>query len=829
MAAALTVTEARTRASSVAVSSYRIELDLTRGDTVFGSRTVVEFDSLDGRQTWVDVQPEQLVAVHLNEQRLDVGALRDGRYQLTDLEAHNVLVVDAVMAYSHDGEGLHRAVDPQDGLAYVYAMTFLPAAPRVFACFDQPDLKAPYGVTVTAPPDWTVLGNTVAAQREPGVWDLATTSPLSTYVVTLVAGPYHSVVRAHDGIALGLHCRQSLAPHLDKDADEIFTVTGQCFDEYHRLFGIRYPFGDYHQVFAPEFNAGAMENPGCVVFSDDYVFKSQATDSRRAMRAYIVAHEMAHQWFGDLVTMRWWDDLWLNESFATYMGYRVTAEVTQFRDIWVQFSYHEKAWGLTADQRRSTHPVAGNGARDTEQALTDFDGISYSKGAAVLRQLNMYLGDAAFVAGVVDHLRTHAFGNATLDDLLGSWDRVSDKDVRAWAGVWLRTVGVDSLAAVAADGGVEVLRTSATSPDASRPHAFTLGWYAEDSRVTSVPVVATGERTPVELAGYDGSGLLLPDTGDQAWAKVRLADASVPRVVHHLGAIEDPLARAVVWAALREGMYDALVSPDDYLTTMEQALDGESDLAVEAILGPGLGGAIGHLGTYFARPRDRERLSALAVGILLSARPASNRQVVAGRAAIALSADDEMLSRWLHGDAPDGYLVDEDVRWRIIRSLCERGVLGRADIDAERARDRSSQGADHALRCRASLPDPDVKAQVWHAITTDASLTNNALYALCECFFRPGQENLLQPYVERFFTDIPATATFRAGMMVELSAGMIFPRFAVSEHTVRLCDERLAGDGLVAGTRRAISDRTDDMRRVLDSRRAFPVTADDDR
>ncbi|MGA9346044.1 MAG: M1 family aminopeptidase, partial [Nocardioidaceae bacterium] len=330
----LTDTEAADRAAAISVDSYDIDLDLTRGPDNFGSHTEISFRSRDGSATFLDLQATEVSSITLNGQPVDAGLVEEGRLRLDGLADANTIVVDALMAYSRDGEGMHRTVDPEDKQAYLYAMAFLPAAPRIFACFDQPDLKAVYRVQVTAPTDWVVLGNGVATQTEPGRWTLSETLPLSTYFVTLVAGPYYSLTREHDGMKLGLHCRQSLARHLDKDADELFTITAQCFDEYHRLFGIRYPFGDYHQAFVPEFNAGAMENPGCVTWTDEFVFKAQATDSLRATRAMVVAHEMAHQWFGDLVTMTWWDDLWLNESFAEYMGYRTTAKATRFDDVW---------------------------------------------------------------------------------------------------------------------------------------------------------------------------------------------------------------------------------------------------------------------------------------------------------------------------------------------------------------------------------------------------------------------------------------------------------------------------------------------------------------
>ncbi len=819
----LTVNEARTRAASIAVTSYDVELDLTRGDQTFHSRTTIEFRSRDHQETFLDIAPAELSSVRLNKQPVDVAGLRDGRLTLGELHDDNVLEVDALMAYSHDGEGLHRAVDPEDGQAYLYAMAFLPAAARIFACFDQPDLKATYRLTVRAPEEWLVLGNGAATQVEPGLWTLAETKPLSTYFVTLVAGPYHSIRSEHDGIPLGLHCRQSLAPHLDKDADELFAVTAACFDEYHRLFGIRYPFGEYHQAFVPEFNAGAMENPGCVTFSDDLVFKAPATDRFRATRAMVVAHEMAHQWFGDLVTMRWWDDLWLNESFAEYMGYRVTSEVTAFTDVWAEFALDRKAWGMAADQRTSTHPVAGNGARDAQEALTGFDGISYTKGAASLRQLNAYLGDEAFLAGVVDHLQRHSYGNATFADLVQSWEQASGKGVPGWADAWLRTSGVDTLACqLDGQGQAVITRRNGSPGDVSRPHAITVTSYDTDGRSTSTSLVITEPTTPVQLQVSGTSSLVLPDSGDQTWAKIALDEAATERAADTLATIGDPLARAVVWGSLREGLYDGLLDPQSYLSTLESALPAETDLAVEVILGAApFAGAIGALGTYFAAPSHRDRLGEVADTLLTAAPPGSNRQLIAARAVIDTTRDVARLQRWLDGDVPSGLAVDDDLRWRVLIALCAQGVKSDTDIDAATARDTSSQGALHALRCRASIPTADAKARTWDSLTRDATLSNYQLYALAERFFHPEQIQLTSAYVSRYFEDIPDTAKIRTGWMVDRTAGLAYPRYAVTEGTVALADQCFDRTDLDTGLRRAVSDRTDDLRRVVTSRARF--------
>ena len=448
----LTRSEARQRAELISVSSMEVDLDLARadetGEETFASTTTIRFACAQpGASTFLDLKPAELRSLTLNGAALDPSGLGDGRIELHGLEADNVLVAVATMRYSRDGQGLHRAVDPADGQHYVYGHLFLDAAPSVFACFDQPDLKAPYAVSVTAPEGWQVIGNGAAAEVEPGRWELARTKPLATYFVTVCAGPWASVRSEHDGIPLGIHARASLREPLERQAEQMLEVTRACFDYYHRLFGIRYPFGEYHQVFVPEFNAGAMENPGCVTFRDTYVFRGAAARDEVLTRSNTIAHEMAHMWFGDLVTMRWWDDLWLNESFAEYMAHRTSVDATEFTEGWVDSTVARKMWGYAAERTPSTHPVAGGAALDAQAALQDFDGISYAKGAATLRQLIAHIGDDAFIAGVSAYLREHAYGNGTLADFLGSMERASGQDLGEWSKAWLLTAGLDVIAA----------------------------------------------------------------------------------------------------------------------------------------------------------------------------------------------------------------------------------------------------------------------------------------------------------------------------------------------------------------------------------------------
>ncbi|MDQ3629627.1 MAG: M1 family aminopeptidase, partial [Actinomycetota bacterium] len=481
----LTRAEAVERAAMLEVYSYHLDLRLPPDGDTFDVTSTIDVSVRQDGSTFLDLAPHALTAMALDGASMDVAALREDRFPLQLSRGRHRLRVESVMAYSHDGEGMHRTVDPADGRTYLYAMTFLDAAPRVFGCFDQPDLKAVFSTHIHAAPEWTVLGNSRAIGAGDGHWFLHDTEPISTYLWTLAAGPYHSISAEHDGITLGVHAVQSLSRELDRDADELFTVTGQAFDAFHELFGIRYPFGDYHQAFVPEFNAGAMENPGCVTLRDSMISRSLPTDAERGQRACTMVHEMAHMWFGDLVTMRWWDDLWLNESFAEYMGHRVTYDATAFGDSWIDFGFVRKRWGLAADQRSSTHPVAGNGATDAASALNDFDGISYAKGAAVLQQLATYLGDDVFLAGVRRHLVDHAYGNAEFADLVGAWEACGAPDLSRWTDAWLRTAGVDTLHW--SDGSI--VRTPPTSAPVERPHTLTVLTVSIDGTHTEAVAV----------------------------------------------------------------------------------------------------------------------------------------------------------------------------------------------------------------------------------------------------------------------------------------------------------------------------------------------------
>jgi aminopeptidase N len=813
----LTRAEAAERAELLTVDSYAVELDVTGGPERFGSTATVRFRAARaGAGTFVEIKPAELRSATLNGTPLDVATLDGNRLPLTGLAEANELVVEAQMAYSNTGEGLHRFVDPADGETYLYAMSFLDAAQRIFACFDQPDLKAPLTLAVRAPEGWLVAGNGVGD----GDGRFATTPPLATYFVSLVAGPYHARYDEHDGIPLGLFCRRSLAPHLDKDADEIFEITKACFDRFHELFGVRYPFGKYDQAFVPEFNAGAMENPGLVTFRDDYIFRSAVTDGDREWRAVVIAHEMAHQWFGDLVTMRWWDDLWLNESFAEYLGVRVTAEATRFDRSWTTFGLRRKASGYVADQRPSTHPVAPEDVVDAAHALLNFDGISYAKGASVLRQLVASLGDEAFFAGLRAHFAAHRFGNATLADLLAALAEASGRDLRGWADLWLRRSGVDTLRAevTTVDGRYQSVHIAQSG--APRPHRVALGVYDGAALRRLVPVDVEGERTEVAvLAGEPLADLLLVNSGDLTFAKVRLDPASVAAVPRILPALDDSLDRAVLWATTLDSVRDGERSPADLVALVVTALPLETEpLVVEGVLGMAR-----DLLDRYLDPVPREialQPVAMACARLLAiAPPGGSLQLAAARELIDASTDARLLAGWLRRKGvPEGLRIDTDMRWALTYRLVVLGAAGPTEIEAELATDRSATGEQWAARCRAALPDAAAKERAWRVITADTTLSNRLIEANADGFWHPEQADLTRSYVDRYFADMPATARMRTPWVADRVAKSAFPRYAVAASTRKAAKALLARDDLEPGLRRVVIDADDDMRRALAAR-----------
>jgi aminopeptidase N len=824
----LTRDEAQTRARLLDVHRYTIELDLTTGEDTFDSRTVIAFTARADADTFVELKPAELRSVTLDGRPLDPETLVENRLPLPGLTTgEHELRVDASMRYSRTGEGMHRFTDPTDSETYVYTQLFMEDVQRVFAAFDQPDLKAVFDLSVKAPEDWTVLANGITEHLGEGRWQAAPTPLISTYLVAVAAGPWHSVRTEHRGLPFGIHCRRSLAPHLDADAEEILDITKQCYDRYHEKFEEPYPFDSYDQAFVPEFNAGAMENPGLVTFRDEFIYRSAVTDTERQTRGMVIAHEMAHMWFGDLVTLQWWDDIWLNESFAEYMGYQTLTEATRFTDTWTDFGVVRKAWGYDADQRPSTHPVAPENVDDTAAALLNFDGISYAKGASALRQLVAWLGEKDFLAGINTHFARHKFGNATLADFIDSLASGTERDVHAWADAWLRTTGVDTLTPTITrtEDGTHTLTVDRAG---SRPHRIAVGLYDQDPGDTGRLVLR--ERLDLDVPQTEPHplgkrpALLLLNDGDLTYAKVRFDPDSFEAVRTGLSGLPEPLTRAVVWNALRDAVRDGQLPASAYLDAARAHLPHETDLAlVQGVLAFASAQVTDRYLTPEARPVALATLTALCRDLIRRTEDGSNPglRLIAVRHFIDVAAHPDTIAAWLtEGTVPGGPELDPELRWRVLGRLAVLGATDEPAIAAELERDPSATGQEGAARCRAALPDPEAKRTAWEAMFTTDDLSNYLFTATARGFWQPEQADLVREYVPRFYPDAVALAARRGPAMADAAGRWAFPTHAVDADTLRLGEECLRDADLTPSLRRKLVDQLDDLARALRVREA---------
>ncbi|GAA8853530.1 aminopeptidase N [Helicobacter pylori] len=820
----LTRDEAVARADLLTVSLMEVELDLDRGPQTFGSVTRIHLTASGDGTTFVDVKPRTLHRASLDGAEIDVATLAEGRLPLTVTAGEHVVEVEATMAYSHDGEGLHRATDPADGEDYLFSHLFLDAAPAVFACIDQPDVKAPYAVCVKAPQEWHVIGNGSGTIADGGVWHLAQTQPLSTYFVALCAGPYVSVTDEHDGIKLGFWARRSLRQQLEEHAPEMLEVTRRSFDYFHSIFGIRYPFDDYDQVFVPEFNAGAMENPGCVVLRDAYLYRGAVGRDEMLTRANTISHEMAHMWFGDLVSPRWWDDLWLNESFAEYMAHRCLVEATEYTEAWVDSTMSRKSWGYGAERSPSTHPVAGSPAPDAKSALANFDGISYAKGAAVIRQLIEFIGDDAFLEGIRDYLTAHSFGNGTLAAFLAAMSRASGQDLAAWSAAWLETSGVDTIAVDRTAG--TVTRQAPAGHPAQRPHAVDVATYAQGAETSRTTLTLDADSAPLE--GVDlAAPLVLPNAGDRTWATPLLDEQSLAALRTELPAMTDAQARAVIWVGLRDGVALAQVDPRLLVDLGEAALVTETNDSIFSRAGLHLTNrVIRVLLPQEEQDAARARLAAVGEQVLATAEPGSSLALHAARLVARTSDDIEgRLVPWSQGrDLPAGLDGDADFRWILIGQLTRRGLVGAAEVDEALAQDRTMSGQLGALTARAAIPTEEGKAAAWADLTTNRERSNHELVAIAAGFWGPADRSLVEPYVERYFADVPPMREWLGEDALARVAAMTYPSRFVSDETLELSRATLARTDIDQGVRRSIVDAQSELEEALASRRAFPAT-----
>jgi len=799
---------------------------------VFDSVCVIRFDcNAPGSASFINLTAPAVREITLNGEPVSLGAFDGDRITLEGLAASNVLRVAANCAYSRSGEGLHRFTDPVDGRVYLYSDLETFDAHRVYACFDQPDMKATYELTVTAPADWIVVSNMAPESSiEDGEalrWHFPPTPVMPTYITAVMAGPYHVVRDEHDGIPLGVFCRQSLAPYLDPD--EILEVTRQGFDFYHNSFGIKYPFEKYDQLFVPEFKEGAMENAGCVTFLEAYIFRSRVTDFAREARAETILHEMAHMWFGDLVTMRWWDDLWLNESFATWAGTLAQAEATRWTSAWTTFAQLYKSWAYRQDQLPSTHPIAAD-IPDIHAVEVNFDGITYAKGAAVLKQLVAYVGRENFLDGVRKYFGAHAWGNATLADLLSALEQTSDRDLASWSREWLQTAGVNTLRpsySVDSDGRFTefaVEQDAAESHPLLRSHRIAIGLYdrteAGLSRRLRVETDVAGPRTVIpELAGQRRPDLVLVNDDDLTYAKIRLDDQSLQTLIDNsIGLFTESLPAALCWAAAWDMCRDGEMAARDYVRLVLSGISSVADISVVQTLLRQAGQAA----RRFADPGWRETGLALLASslrdLLQAAAAGSDEQLAYLRAfaGVATSADDlTLLSGLLDGSVRlDGLTVDTDLRWALLERLVSRGGPGVAEIDAELARDATDAGERHAATCRAAIPTAEAKREAWRALT-GGELTIAMFRATLAGFVDLDHEELIEGYRDDYFDVVgDAWRDWSSAMAQDFVSGAYLVG-ALSPETVAATDAYIARTEPPAALRRLLIEGRDDVLRAL--------------
>jgi aminopeptidase N len=800
----LTLGEARARAAQLSGVAYDVALDLTGpGSPTFGSRSTVRFRTT-GAQTFLELAHAQELHVQVNG-AVAAPSYDGARIHLTGLltDAVNEVVVDARLPYVTDGDGLHRTVDPADGATYVGAYLGMDVAQKVFACFDQNDLKARIATSVAADPAWTVLANGRPVDDAPadGRWRFATTPPIPPALVVVAAGPWASVRWEHAGLPFGWHARASLAGELERDLVELRRITEDCFDHFAVIFDEPYPFDSYDQVFVPGLNWGAQEMPGCVTYRDELLPRGAVPGHLRDLRACVIAHEMSHMWFGDLMTMTWWEDTWLQESFADYMGYRVAERAAGSGGALVGHEVGRKPSAYDADERRSTHPVAPapEDVPDVAAAATIFDAISYSKGSSVLRQLATWLGDETFLRGINAHLTRHRFGNATFEDFVDALDGASDREVRTWVDQWLRSTGFDTLR-VERDTDVPVLHRDGTRPHRVRVTAYDEAWVAVGSQLVDVA------DAPVALPAYSGR-VVVPNSHGETFARIVLDDRSWAAVDAGLCRVEDDLVRAVLWTMLIDRVHTRALDAVDFVDLVGRHLPGErSATIVTAVLTRVLTRVLPLRALGDAAADLLEQVAAACGTALVHATSPELALAFAGGFASG-SHDVESLEGWLAADAVGPLPLPPALRWRVVRRLAELGAYDDAAVEVERARERGTDAELGAVAALAARPSASAKEAAWSAVE-DPAVGNRVFDALMTGLWSPEQAALLAPYVERYLHQAPRWAA--RGQAFAQLVGEHRPVLALTQAQVGLLDEALSGD-LPTVLRRQWEDWRDDL------------------
>ncbi|MDQ1550874.1 MAG: aminopeptidase, partial [Actinomycetota bacterium] len=833
----LTRVEAQGRKAIVDVASYEVALDLTTGDKTFGSTTTVTFSATSGSSTFIDAITDSVHSVILNGDLLDPSVVSDGvRIQLDNLKAENVLVVEADAAYTNTGEGLHRFVDPVDNEVYLYSQFEVPDSRRVFAVFEQPDLKATFQFTVTAPAAWKVISNSLTPEPvnngDSKTWTFDTTPVLSSYVTALIAGPYEVVesdLTSRDGrtIPLAIYSRKSLTEFVD--ASYIFDITRKGFEFYEDKFDYAYPFDKYDQLFVPEFNAGAMENAGAITFTEAYVFRSKVSDAMKERRVITILHELAHMWFGDLVTMKWWNDLWLNESFAEWASAMASAEVTEWTEAWTTFAMMEKSAAYRQDQLPSTHPVVAT-INDLEDVQVNFDHITYAKGGSVIKQLVAWVGLDAFYAGVAAYFKKHKYGNTELKDLLAELETTSGRELTGWSKVWLETAGVNTLRPsieTDANGVItsfDILQTAEADYPTIRPHRLAVGFYdLKDGklvRVHRVELDVAGERTTVaELVGQKKPALVLLNDDDLAYAKIRLDDQSLAVATEHLRDIDDALARALVWGAAWDAMRDGETPASDYVDLVLDNIASETESTTIRV-------TLSQLQTaarFYVAPAKRDatiaRVGDALWALAQEAEAASDEQFqfVKVFAAIASTpAHVAALQALRVGTSPlKGLEIDADLDWELLEGLVLNGAAGQAEIDAALLGDNTANGQQSAARATATIPTAAAKKAAFDSLVTKDDQSNVIVRSIGVGYTHTNDPSSLAGQVAPYFDAITTIWKTRSYKIAEYIVFGLYPTPLVSQELADATKAWLAANPEIPALRRLVTENLAGVERAL--------------
>ncbi|WP_193596142.1 aminopeptidase N [Microbacterium sp. YJN-G] len=842
----LTRNEAQERRAVIDTQSYEVSLDLTKGAEIFGSRSVVRFTAMPGSFTFIDLIARDVREISLNGEQIDpTSAFSDSRIALSDLQAENVLIVDADCLYTNTGEGLHRFVDPVDGEVYLYSQFEVPDSRRVFAVFEQPDLKATFQFTVTAPAAWKVVSNsptpepivhdssTDSGAQQTATWGFEPTPRISSYITALIAGPYESTfseLTSADGrvIPLGVYGRKSLWQHLD--ADYIFDKTREGFAYFESKFGVPYPFAKYDQLFVPEFNAGAMENAGAVTFTETYVFRSKVTDAVKERRVVTILHELAHMWFGDLVTMKWWNDLWLNESFAEWASTIATAEATEWTEAWTTFNAMEKTWAYRQDQLPSTHPIVAE-INDLQDVLVNFDGITYAKGGSVLKQLAAWVGIEAFFAGVSQYFQKHAWGNTELSDLLTELETTSGRELTSWAKKWLETAGVNTLAPVIAEdssGTISRFAVTQTAPadyPTIRPHRLGIGFYELEGdalvRTHYVEVDIDGDRTEIpELQGLKRPDMVLLNDKDLAYAKIRLDERSLATAIAHLSDISDPLARSLVWGAAWDQTRDAETAASDYIDLVLGNIGRETESTTVRTTLAQLQLAASSYVAPENRAAAREKVADGLWALAQHAESGSDSQlqlVTAFANTLVTPEHAGIIGRLRSGEETlPGLEIDADLSWQLLIGLAAAGATDAATIDAALAADNTSKGAEFAAQARAAMPTAEAKQAAWSSLIDSDDQPNTIVRSTALGFVHPSGVAVLGDFIPKYFDMLVPIWHERTYQIADYLIVGLFPRSLAS---VELRDATRAwlssNQDAAPALRRLVHENLADVERAL--------------